>query len=501
MYRIACLRIPQLLTAGKSKTNAKQIPKDFIARLITCSPKVTVIGSGLFLLDASGLKHFGGEARFCHSLLKAVSQAGFTDSHLGIADSAFAAIVASRGKRPFHIVTPKADAQFLAPLSIRHLELSSDMEEALLLLGVKTMGQLTNLSSHLLAERFGQEALLAYDLAKGYDKRKPQLPEVIPLFSSSLELAAPISSLPEYLFILKSMLDKLVSDLNCANLVAEELILSLYNDNDKFDERKLELICPTNKVKFLLEVSKLSLEAKPAARECTGLALRVSRTGRQEWKQTQIKNPEARFAQQNFAQRRLPHHKFASQESEKSGPLEHVMQRFFTRLGKNVLVQAQAHDQYAPTESAFWIPIQIKSPISTSISTSASTPISASADRAKATPHIVCPHSTYIEETVGKNGLTTQLACKQLDPQAPVLVEFAGSQVKSLFYNHKWYEIKQITVPDCFSGGWWDKPMKKSYYMVLIQPMRKTAYDQASELVLLVCDHISGSWFIEGIFD
>jgi nucleotidyltransferase/DNA polymerase involved in DNA repair len=470
MYRIACLRIPQLLTAGKSKTNAKQIPKDFISRLITCSPKVTVIQPGLFLLDASGLKHFGGEPKFCHNLLRTMSQAGLTDSHLGLADSAFAAIVASRvHKKRFHIVAPQKDAEFLAPLSIKHLELSLDMQEALSVLGVKTMGQLTKISSHLLVERFGPEALRAYDLAKGYDKRKPQLPKVIPQFSCTLELASPITNVPEYLFILKSMLDKLVDDLNCANLAAEELSLSLYSNNDKFDERKIELISPSNKVKFLLEVSKLSLEAKPAERECTGLTLRISRTTRQEWKQMRLnKNAGTRF----------PNQMLVSEEGGETPPLRHVMQRFLTRLGKNVLVQAKANDQYSLTEAAFWVPIY------------------------EATPHLVQPNNTYIEETIGLDQLTTQLACKKLDPAVSVLIEFANSQPRSLLYNQKWYQVKQITVPDCLSSKWWDEPIRKSYHMALIQLVQKTTYSQASaELVLLVCDHASDSWFIEGIFD
>src|SRR3990167_5222361 len=108
--------------------------------LIACSPKVSTLEIGIFLLDASGLQYLGGEAMLCQRALQTSSQYGFANGHIGIADSAFAAMVATKFKhKRQHIVPTGNDAQFLAPLSIRHLPLHQDIQDSLVELGIKSM--------------------------------------------------------------------------------------------------------------------------------------------------------------------------------------------------------------------------------------------------------------------------------------------------------------------------------------------------------------------------
>ena len=54
---------------------------------------------------------------------------------------------------------------------------------------------------------------------------------------------------------------------------AQELTVSLYHENIKFDERILELIRPSSESKFLLEIIRLSLNAKPIDKELTSFSL------------------------------------------------------------------------------------------------------------------------------------------------------------------------------------------------------------------------------------
>jgi nucleotidyltransferase/DNA polymerase involved in DNA repair len=267
--------------------------RKLVNTLISCSPKVTAQEVGDFLLDASGLLRIGGENKFCHNVLKACSQAGFTDAYLGIADSTFAAMVAAQLKeRRFYIVSKNYDAQFLAPFSIRHLRLAHEIEETLWDLGIKSMGQLAKLPEEEITKRFGKSGKLAHEWARGYDIRQPYLPEAEIKFECSVDMGGAVSSLNESMFAFKAMLDRLTAELKQSGLWAEELVLSLYNEDDKFDERTLKLIRASNHAKFLLEVVKLSLEANPLSREFTKAKLSLSRFSAEIYKQTKILDPK-----------------------------------------------------------------------------------------------------------------------------------------------------------------------------------------------------------------
>jgi len=71
------------------------------------------------------------------------------------------------------------------------------------------------------------------------------------------------------------------------------LLIAFFNDNDKFNERPLKLLRPSNNSKFLLEIIKLALEAAPLKREFTGLHIRVTQSSTENWQQNHIRVVEA----------------------------------------------------------------------------------------------------------------------------------------------------------------------------------------------------------------
>ncbi len=438
--------------------------KKLIQEFVLCSPKVTADQLGIFLLDASGLSHMGGENTFCRNLLKAASKAGFTEAHVGIADSAFAAEVASRLKnKRWHVVQKGQDKDVLAPLSIWHLPISFEMKEALADLGIKTMGQFLSIPVPALIERFGLEALFAINLAQGIDKRQPQLPPPEKHFECSVELGGPMESLNETVFILKSMVDRLLAQLKKEDLVAEELLLAFYNDNDKFDERPVKLLRPSGNGKFLLEVLRLSLEAKPLIREYTGLTLAVSQFTNALWEQEEIDE----IAGQK------------KQDDDLSPALLLMLQRFNTRLGENVVVRPLANDQHMPEHAGIWIPVL---------------------DEAK--QHPVLPLSNnYLKVYSNTKGNAANLVLKQHKDPVPVLVKLNGLLPGAIAYQGQWYRINQITIPDRLSGLWWEKAVYKSYYMAEAEPQQHK--DAGISLMLLTEHNNQGksSWFIEGYYD
>jgi nucleotidyltransferase/DNA polymerase involved in DNA repair len=521
----------------------KSAQRKLISTLIACSPKVTAQEVGDFLLDASGLLHIGGENTFCHNVLKTCSKNGFIDAYLGVADSAFAAMVAAQLKeRRFYIVSKNNDAQFLAPLSIKYLCLPHDIEDTLLNLGIKSMGQLVKLPEEEISKRFGQAGKLAHEWARGYDIRQPYLPEPETIFECSVDMGGAVSSLPESMFAFKSMLDRLTLELKQSGLWAEELVLSLYNEDDNFDERILKLIRPSHQAKFLLEVVKLSLEANPLAREFTRAKLCVSRFSPEVYKQKRILDPNVlraddiapelgrmqcapRGQQQDFTLKALdptmhhdnniapePGHTWraptieqepsvgrsgasppgseASVSADEDIPVM-LLQRFMTRIGENTTVKAVANDQYTFNHAGVWASVQEHSFVDSVI------PINVA----------------YINENANEQ-LVSDLVLRKNPHPLPVLVELKNSVPSAINYNKQWHRIKHITTPEYSSILWWSQGSCKSYYKILVEPVQinkrydsqrqetqKDSNNQNASLILLAHDKSKNGWYIEGFFD
>ncbi len=446
-----------------------------IARqLINLSPRVSGFEPGIFLLDASGLSHLGGESRFAANALKILSRLSYLDAKVGIADSAFAASVATHLKdRRWHMVPSGTDKKFISPMPVEYLPLSVESVEILRDLGIKTIGDFAGLSLTSVAERFSEEGRRAHELALGLDHRRPTLPQVFKDRQCSMEIGAPIDSLNQTLFILKSLIDRLTADLKRDGLCAEELSVSFFNEDDLFDERPIKLIAPTNSAKFLIEVIKLSLETTKLQREFTGVRISVQRFCGETWQQSHLSISDHAVDEQ----------------LELSEPSMLLLQRLTTRLGEGKVVQPQASDGYGLAGNGCWMPV---------IDTKARSVKRTVAETYK---QAIAPLDVdYILKRAGASGLVSNLVLKKPPEPVKVMVELKDGRPASLAYCGHWYRISLITTPECLSGFWWDKMIRNSYYVAMIQPSQKSEISE-SLVVLLAKEHIQETWQIEGVYD
>ncbi len=452
-------------------TNAQ---KQLIQNLIHCSPKVASAGLGEFSLDASGLSHIGGETKFGHNILKVCARNGFLDAHIGVADTIFAALVASRLKsKKIFSVPAGQDAQFLAPLSINHLALEPEIKEVLISLGIKSMGQLAQLPVDSLVERFGEAGKTAHNLVCGLDLRYPTTPELPKRFECSIDLGGAISSLNETIFALKSMLDRLTTEIKLAGLWVEELTVSFFNEDDLLSNRSLGLIRPSNQAKFLLEVIRLSLEAEPLAREFTSIKLCISRFSQELWQQNQIDNSVISAT---------------ASERTLSTPLILLLQRFLTRLGGDNTVKPVPSDHYSFEDAGVWAPV-----------------VKESYEEA------ILPIDSNYLLTGGAyaTGIASDPVLRKCTNTTQVIVELKDSVPSAINYQREWYRVKHITVPEYLSSHWWDNATAKTYYRVLMEPTRKERNDRSNTLLmhrtsllaLLAYDQKGNIWCIEGLYD
>lgn len=446
--------------------------KKLINELIACSPRVSSYESGIFILDASGLRHLGGENKFCRNILRLVSKLGYVTGNVGVADSAFTAQMAticSPHNARWHVVPHGMDAKFLAPHSIRYLPISEETKETLIDLGIRSIGQFARLSKMSIMDRFGSEGEIAYALAGGLDYKEshsPKMPSREPNFQCFVEIGAPLSELQETLFVVKSMLERLTVELRDSGLCAEELTASFFHENELFDERPIKLIRPSNNSKFLLEVLRLSLEAHPLMKEFTALRLGISRHIKESWEQTKLASDGQLHLQDAHN----------TQITMNSTSL--LLQRFAMRLGEDSLVKPVPNDQYFHDDMGGWVPVsgkqqQIFQPV----------------------------NAEHIDKTLGPRGLVSSLVLRKYIAPAPVFVELDGTNPTAITYGGQWRRINKITTPECLSGLWWENPVRKSYYVALLEEKLAATFRSQMVAVLLVHDHEHHGWFVEGVFD
>ena len=172
--------------------------EDVTEALLQVSDRVEPAELGTAYARIDGLESlYGGEEKAANALLDAVP--GWLNARVGVGGSKFTSYIAARTADVRSVVVCPADeAAFLAPLPIELLPLSDDFKRSLHGFGVHTMGQAASLSRDILADRFGREGILAWELCSGIDRR-PVVPikaatssitehASLPFTSTSIEL-------------------------------------------------------------------------------------------------------------------------------------------------------------------------------------------------------------------------------------------------------------------------------------------------------------------------
>ncbi|MDO7841594.1 DUF6504 family protein [Sphingomonas immobilis] len=132
------------------------------------APIVAFSGPDGLFLDVTGTAHlFGGEARMARRIVRLMARLGFT-ARVAVADTTGAAWAMARyGRDALTIVAPAAHIDALAPLPLAALRLDSRAVDALLHLGVDSVGQLAAMPRAPLVRRFGGAIALRLDQASG----------------------------------------------------------------------------------------------------------------------------------------------------------------------------------------------------------------------------------------------------------------------------------------------------------------------------------------------
>lgn len=145
-----------------------------LADLQRVSPVVEPAEDGYFFLDIRGVQSLYGAIAALESAMHAAVPP-LLRPRIGIANGKFAAAVAARmaeagGTAPACVVGAAETERFLAPLSVRHLlMLDAEVQHRLEVLGIRTIGDLANLSFSAVQAEFGPSGAHAWRVAHGKD--------------------------------------------------------------------------------------------------------------------------------------------------------------------------------------------------------------------------------------------------------------------------------------------------------------------------------------------
>ena len=160
-----------LIILDADEPHYRRVFEDVIEALLWVSDRVEPAELGTAYIRMDGMESlYGGQEKAASALLAALPD--WLNTRVGVGRSKFTSYMAARTADVRSVVACPADeAGFLAPLSIELLPLSEDLKRSLQNFDVHTMGRVASFSRDMLADRFGREGTLAWELCRGIDGR------------------------------------------------------------------------------------------------------------------------------------------------------------------------------------------------------------------------------------------------------------------------------------------------------------------------------------------
>jgi protein ImuB len=236
---------------------------------------------GEIVIDALGLDRlFGSPAGIAAALLQRAERVGFgAGAGVGLADRRATARIAAgiAVRRGEAVLVPSGeDAAWLAPLPLDALEHALDATddgdgrrgfraavERLARLGIVRCGEFAAMPIDEVASRLGPASARMWYVAAGRD-RSPLRPSVAPPeCSEGTRLEYGVSSIEALLFVVRGLLDRVVSRLAVLGLSCGGLTVSLGLEDGSRADRGVGVLAATRDVKTLTMLVRSAIEASP----------------------------------------------------------------------------------------------------------------------------------------------------------------------------------------------------------------------------------------------
>ncbi len=400
---------------------------------------------GVFWLNGAGLERlYVSAAKWACAIHKELRAQGFT-VRLVVGFSRFGSYAVAKAREGVTIFRHPAEERHAAsqvPLS--RLNLEPKFRDALLKLGVKTVGGLLSLPPGGLRERFGKQAHRLYRMAAGdlWMPFEPQAPGD-PVVQKCL-LDDPEDDATRLLFLIKQLLRPLLSTLARRHEALIALWLSLLIDHNGRIQEPLRPAAPTLDAAQILDLVRLRLESLELAAGVTEIEL------------------YAESCAATGEQLRL----FTEASSRDLDAANRALARLRAEFGDEAVVYAKLADGHLPEAKFTWEPL----------------------DRIEL-PRNVLNDLNGLNDLNSPKVLVRRIKAK---PQRLPGGSYHSHEDGWLILGPKHGTIDKLAGPYVFSGGWWNKEIQREYYY---------AETRHGDLLWLYYDRVRRRWFLQGAIE
>jgi protein ImuB len=247
----------------------REVWQAMLDALDAASPLIDDAGLGCAYLEMRGIE--GGGAGWFTAVRAALAEFDFP-LRAGLAANPFVARAAALTADGTS-VDDGAAAAFLAPLPLEMLDLDAAATERLRILGIRTLGELAALPHGPFVRRFGTEGALWHDRARGIDPR-PLRPRARAMrIDRTLYGEGTATSEEQVLFALRTLVGRVVDDLDMAGKRCGVLVLGLECEDGDVHEITTRVAQPTAGPATLFELLRARLEGVVLRSPVAGLRL------------------------------------------------------------------------------------------------------------------------------------------------------------------------------------------------------------------------------------
>ena len=377
---------------------------DTTAALLAASPQVSPVhgAPGVWWVGASGLDQVGGERGLLKALARIADQ-WHPQVRIAIADSCVAARAATWGDKPLCVIPPGGDAAYLATAPLTLIPIEEEIREALLALGLRTVGALAALTATQVERRWGDAGLAAWRLAHGAARRRPALARTEARRVVTAELPTSVETLEPVLFLVRAALDRLVVQLVADGRAAAIVAITLLLDDHRTVTREARMARPLARVAPMFERCRALLERFTLSAPVLGVTVAITATAPTTGEQGNL---------------------FDTGWRDPSG-LDAAFDRLRAELGPNTVVRPVARDRHAPERAGAWVEDL--------------EPVSARVD-------ILAPSRRFLETS------------------EPIDVECANDQPVAFHWHARRVIIDRTIGPERLAGDWWEEAYCRDYW-------------------------------------
>jgi protein ImuB len=445
----AALSLAAGLRAGEvSLTEIQKAVRELIHRLLRFTPEVEPSKEepGVFWLNGVGLELlYPSSIKWAQSVYQDIARQRF---QVGVVAgfTRFGTYAVARIKKGTTVFNDGAEERRAArAVPLNRLDLDPDFRDTLFKLGITTVGALLSLPPGGLRERFGVKAhrlyrLAANDLWAPLEPYKPQDP-----VKQQRILDDPESDTTRLLFLVKQLLDPMLAALAARTQALAGLRLSFLVEKNGWLKEQIRPAAPTLDPSQILDLVRLRLESMQFPAGIVEIAL------------------QAEESAATVEQLRLFNEKPALEGAARDlDAANRALARLRAEFGADAVVRAKLTNGHLPEARFAWEPLDCIR---------------------LSRPDVNGPNDP--------DGPTDKMLVRRIMakpaplPGAPRRTHEDGW----LMLGHKYGTVDRLIGPYVFSGGWWNREIRRDYYY---------AETRRGAIAWVFYDRVRRRWFLHG---